>query len=1073
MKRMPLVIFFLFILLPGLCLAEISTSDLANGAQKGQDLFDSLLLERDKFIKAIELDSSLGPNQKARSIRKLQKEFLVESRKIHLKYREPFIQRVIAETNKDLPSGSRVKPSLGSSIYLRDEKTGKVLKDSKGRKIINRKHRGMAGDTDLSCTAKSCSRLKKQFAKYSVETRGSPGYIDLDEVEITANIGGSEFGKPGSSTHQTGARIDAWSKETYVSFGMDENQAGRSLVETNDHTKKAIAGFRREPAELLGSGGEKTLQNVAKGTLKSIDSGKVTSDQLKNIMVKSGLNDDPRRFKKVLEFLKTGHLDTGVGLNEDNIKAFQKASRLVTEQALENAQKQYSADKVKTQELITEHEQKIKSGELSEAELNNRKKTVNQLRNDLIDSKVKIEETASANKAKFEGRPFGSSTPGSSTPVKPKKSLVNIVKGGLPYVPGALEVAGVALSAWNLWDIEKKLENGQITRNEGIIGRTKEAVDVSMGLLGGATPLAAGGIGSGTLGAVATVGVPLVVIGGASYLVSEAAAEGLGWQAALKREDINNRIAKSTALTVRNKSLLRAETLLKALEGSGNADSDTVMELYDEIANIADRLERNSRLTGNKDYETASDDIYDKLWGADVGKRGDRTSPEFTAWEEENKRRKAKKVGTGECDCPRYAYRYKERSTGKYKVAWLCPIIDTISEKSLCKDRDSTWVAPTEQHSSLQSNYGCVEDTINMASLIDPAVAGKEVEVEIPQPGCAEGATFSETTVAAEEQEEAETKVLTEAETTVAPPSTVATEVSDDLAEVAFWDAIKDSDDPDMLEAYLAEYPEGAFEKLVKLKLKKLDEKTAKEALAQDEIETAAEEKTTEEEAAEEALAIEAAAIAAEEQEEASCPEGTKQTSEGCEKLSIAEAAAEEALAIEAAAIAAEEAAKEKAAKEKAAKEKAAKEKAAKDKAAKEKAAKEKAAKEKAAKEKAAKEKAAKEKAANEASMTGSWSGRWRSSTGVGGRVAGKFVQKGDTFSGPLTIGGSPCFGNETAKGAVSGSKAKFGNVGNGITFSGSVKGSTLSGTYKVSNTASGKAHVCAGDSGTYSLKRK
>ena len=87
--------------------------------------------------------------------------------------------------------------------------------------------------------------------------------------------------------------------------------------------------------------------------------------------------------------------------------------------------------------------------------------------------------------------------------------------------------------------------------------------------------------------------------------------------------------------------------------------------------------------------------------------------------------------------------------------------------------------------------------------------------------------------------------------------------------------------------------------------------------------------------------------------------------------------------------------------------------------------------------------------------------------------MAGKFVQKGDTFSGPLTIGGSPCFGNETAKGAVSGSKAKFGNVGNGITFSGSVKGSTLSGTYKVSNTASGKAHVCAGDSGTYSLKRK
>ena len=40
--------------------------------------------------------------------------------------------------------------------------------------------------------------------------------------------------------------------------------------------------------------------------------------------------------------------------------------------------------------------------------------------------------------------------------------------------------------------------------------------------------------------------------------------------------------------------------------------------------------------------------------------------------------------------------------------------------------------------------------------------------------------------------------------------------------ELAFWDSVKDSDDPEMFEAYLAQYPKGSFVSLAKIKLDRL-----------------------------------------------------------------------------------------------------------------------------------------------------------------------------------------------------------------------------------------------------------
>ncbi len=47
------------------------------------------------------------------------------------------------------------------------------------------------------------------------------------------------------------------------------------------------------------------------------------------------------------------------------------------------------------------------------------------------------------------------------------------------------------------------------------------------------------------------------------------------------------------------------------------------------------------------------------------------------------------------------------------------------------------------------------------------------------------------------------------------PPTPRATEPENHDVELAFWDTVKDSDDPEMFEAYLAKYSEGEFRSLV------------------------------------------------------------------------------------------------------------------------------------------------------------------------------------------------------------------------------------------------------------------
>jgi uncharacterized caspase-like protein len=58
-------------------------------------------------------------------------------------------------------------------------------------------------------------------------------------------------------------------------------------------------------------------------------------------------------------------------------------------------------------------------------------------------------------------------------------------------------------------------------------------------------------------------------------------------------------------------------------------------------------------------------------------------------------------------------------------------------------------------------------------------------------------------------------------------PEVKAPQQADNAVELAYWDSVKDSDDPRLIETYLRKYPEGAFADLAKVKIEVLKSKSA------------------------------------------------------------------------------------------------------------------------------------------------------------------------------------------------------------------------------------------------------
>ena len=332
------------------------------------------------------------------------------------------------------------------------DKELQVIQATEGTKSGSAGHRGWEGDTDAGSSAKRSNRIEKIANKMGLTTEGKPGYSNVKGLDLTTHKQGA-MGPPGSSAHQTQIRVDAQSKETYVSSSMKKGQIGRSYVEVADHTKKALPGLKKTPADLFKSPAE--LQSMAKGTLKAIEAGRLSDKQIRQIMKDSNIKGTPKQFKEFLKNLKGNgsHAPDGYArnLNPETTRNLQKASAEVLKTANKNTAKQAKAQISKAETQVKNLEAKAKAAEANAKNLDAQgrkaeaqkardlagklKKNAQAKRSELIDSKTRMQQTRDANQATIKGK---APSPGPKTAAQPpaKGGRIKVNLGGKNPPPG-------------------------------------------------------------------------------------------------------------------------------------------------------------------------------------------------------------------------------------------------------------------------------------------------------------------------------------------------------------------------------------------------------------------------------------------------------------------------------------------------------------------------------------------------------------------------------------------------------------------------------------------------------------
>lgn len=337
------------------------------------------------------------------------------------------------------------------------DKELQVIQATEGTKSGSAGHRGWEGDTDAGASASRSNRIEKIANKMGLTTEGKPGYSNVKGLDLTTHKQGA-MGPPGSSVHQTQISVDAHSKETYVSSSMKKGQVGRSYVEVADHTKKALPGLKKTPADLFKSPAE--LQSMAKGTLKAIEAGRLSDKQIRQIMKDSNIKGTPQQFKDFLKNLKGNgsHAPDGYArnLNPQTTRNLQKASAEVLKTAQKNTYKQAKAQISRAETQVKNLEAKAKAAEANAKNLEAQgrrteaqksrdladrlKKNAQAKRAELIDSKTRMQQTRDANQATIKGKtPSPDPKTAGQPPAKGGRIKVNL-KGGTPPPGGGGKV---------------------------------------------------------------------------------------------------------------------------------------------------------------------------------------------------------------------------------------------------------------------------------------------------------------------------------------------------------------------------------------------------------------------------------------------------------------------------------------------------------------------------------------------------------------------------------------------------------------------------------------------------------
>jgi hypothetical protein len=266
--------------------------------------------------------------------------------------------------------------------------SSKEMRPTTGTKPGEKGHRGMQGDLDAGAGATTADKVDEVLHDMGIKApkKTTAGTIEYgDGLNLTINKEGG-MGRAGSSAHQTQVGVDARSPETYVSEGMAKDQPGRKAVEVQDHIKKGKPAMEAPPDKLAGD--PELQQKLAKSTKKVLGTGTVNDEQLEKILKESGINETPQQFKERMERIKEGRPQPG-DITPENAGKIQDASRRIAETATETSGRMAESEIKTTREKIADLERAGTPESRAEAQ---------KLREQLVDSQTRIQETKSANR---------------------------------------------------------------------------------------------------------------------------------------------------------------------------------------------------------------------------------------------------------------------------------------------------------------------------------------------------------------------------------------------------------------------------------------------------------------------------------------------------------------------------------------------------------------------------------------------------------------------------------------------------------------------------------------------------
>lgn len=393
---------------------------LVRNFETGEIKEKELIVQRDRKIEEAHRKIK-DRKQRLQEVRRIQDAYAARSRQLVAQYRQPLIDKVIADVNAGLPEGKRIRQTLGQGLY----KT-----DAAGKRILNPNHRGWSGDIDFGGSEVAAKRLERLLKAAGMAPENYPGYLDAKRLEITVNKTGAAD-VPGGEFHEMQARVDALSKETYVSCSMGSEQAGRSYVEVNDHYKKASGGLREPPEKLFQR--KDKLQGMAKGALKAGFGGKTKpgaaqpeaaehARKLEAALKRAGFDGTADDFKRQLEIIKTSPRVADVMFDSDEMAVFQKACRETLELALDEAGQRAQKEMRELQGEISRADNEAAGLEKKAAEAKSRgdardageldrrakerKARAAELRKQQMDSRVKMKAADAARREIMTGEPI-------------------------------------------------------------------------------------------------------------------------------------------------------------------------------------------------------------------------------------------------------------------------------------------------------------------------------------------------------------------------------------------------------------------------------------------------------------------------------------------------------------------------------------------------------------------------------------------------------------------------------------------------------------------------------------------